>query len=126
MVGWRTRSLLSARLGSSSPMGAVFHQTNEIGVFARKLSELRRLRSKVNGVGSKLVNFEHHLRHAASAFFLSPFDRALILTMDEEGDGTSGMIAVGEGTRIRFLRKFPSPHNTNTRTFPNCDHAGGA
>jgi carbamoyltransferase len=41
--GWRTRSLLSARLGSSSPMGAVFHQTNEIGVFARELSELRRL-----------------------------------------------------------------------------------
>jgi carbamoyltransferase len=62
-------------------------------------------------VGSKLVNFEHHLCHAASAFFLSPFDRALILTMDEEGDGTSGMIAVGEGTRIRVLRKVPFPHS---------------
>ena len=109
--GWRTRSLLPARLGLPSPMAAVFHQANEIGVFARELSELRMLRSKVNGMGSKVVNFEHHLCHAASAFFLSPFDRALILTMDEEGDGTSGMIAVGEGTRIRVLRKVPFPHS---------------
>lgn len=92
-------------------MAAVSHQTNEIGVFARELSVLRRLRSKVNGVGSKVVNSEHHLCHAASAFFLSPFDRALILTMDEEGDGTSGMIAAGEGTRIRVLRKVPFPHS---------------
>jgi carbamoyltransferase len=109
--GWRTRSLLSARLGPSSPVTAVFHQANEIGVFARELSELRMLRSKVNGTGSKVQNFEHHLCHAASAFFLSPFDQALILTMDEEGDGTSGMIAVGEGTRIRVLRKIPFPHS---------------
>jgi carbamoyltransferase len=109
--GWRTRSLLSARLGPSSPVTAVFHQANEIGVFARELSELRMLRSKVNGTGSKVLNFEHHLCHAASAFFLSPFDQALILTMDEEGDGTSGMIAVGEGTRIRVLRKIPFPHS---------------
>ena len=49
--------------------------------------------------------------HAAAAFFLSPVERALILTMDEEGDGTSGMIAVGEGTRIRVLRKVPFPHS---------------
>ena len=109
--GWRTRSLLSARLGPSSPVTAVFHQANEIGVFARELSELRMLRSKVNGTGSKVQNFEHHLCHAASAFFLSPFDQALILTMDEEGDGTSGMIAVGQGTRIRVLRKIPFPHS---------------
>jgi carbamoyltransferase len=109
--GWRTRSLLPARLGPSSPVTAVFHQANEIGVFTRELSELRMLRSKLNGMRSMVVNFEHHLCHAASAFFLSPFDRALILTMDEEGDGTSGMIAVGESTRIRVLQKVPFPHS---------------
>jgi len=57
------------------------------------------------------VGFEHHLCHVASAFFLSAFDRALILTMDEEGDGRSGMIAVGEGSRIRVLRKISFPHS---------------
>jgi carbamoyltransferase len=43
--------------------------------------------------------------------FFSPFDRALILTMDEQGDGTSGMIAIGEDTRIGVLRKIPFPHS---------------
>src|ERR1700680_4149297 len=109
--GWRRRSVLPARLGSFSPKAAVFHQANELGVVSRELGELRTLRSNINGMGSKVVNFEHHLCHAASAFFLSRFDRALILTMDEEGDGTSGTIAVGEGTRIRVLRRIPFPHS---------------
>ena len=108
--GWRSRSLLPVRVGAS-PTAAVFHQANEVGVFARELSEIRTLRSNISGMGSKVVNFEHHLCHAASAFFLSPFDRALILTMDEEGDGTSGMLAVGEGGRIRVLRRIPFPHS---------------
>jgi carbamoyltransferase len=109
--GWRRRSLLPARLAALSPMTSVLHQANEVGVFAREVSELRMLRSNLNGIGSKVITFEHHLCHASSAFFLSPFDRALILTMDEEGDGTSGMIAVGEGARIRVLRKIPFPHS---------------
>ncbi len=57
-------------------------------VFTHQLNEVRRLRSNISGMGSKVVSFDHHLCHAASAFFLSPFDRALILTMDEEGDGS--------------------------------------
>jgi carbamoyltransferase len=108
--GWRRRSLLPMRLATVSPM-AILHQANELGAFARKLSEIRRLRSNINGMGSKVVTFEHHLCHAASAFFFSPFDRALVVTMDEEGDGSSGMIAVGEGTRIRVLRTIPFPHS---------------
>ena len=107
--GWRRRSLLPMRLASFSPMA--LHQGNELGVFARELNGLRMLRSNINGMGSKVITFEHHVCHAAAAFFLSPVERALILTMDEEGDGTSGMIAVGEGTRIRVLRKVPFPHS---------------
>jgi len=103
--GWRRRSLLPMRFATVSPM-AISHQANELGVFARELSVLRVLRSNINGMGSKVITFEHHLCHAAS-----PFDRALILTMDEEGDGTSGMIALGEGARIRVLRKIPFPHS---------------
>ena len=109
--GWRRRSLLPARLAALSPITSVLHEANAVGVFAREQSELRTLRSSLNGMGSRVMTFEHHLCHAATAFFLSPFDRALILTMDEEGDGTSGMIAVGEGTRIRVLRKIPFPHS---------------
>jgi carbamoyltransferase len=109
--GWRRRSLLPARVGALSPKAAVFHQANELGVFARELGQLRTLRSNIDGMGSKLVSFDHHLCHTASAFFLSPFERALIVTMDEEGDGISGTIAVGEGTRLRVLRRIPFPHS---------------
>lgn len=109
--GWKTRSLLPTRLVHFSPLAALNHEANEIGVFARELNDLRRLREKVNGNASKILTFEHHLCQAASAFFLSPFDRALILTMDEDGDGISATIALGEGTRIRTLRKIPFPHS---------------
>ena len=68
--GWRSRSLLPMRLASFSPMA--FHQGNELGVFARELNGLRMLRSNINGMGSKVITFEHHVCHAAAAFFLSP------------------------------------------------------
>lgn len=108
--GWARRSLYHARSSGSSPVSAVYQEANELGVLSRELSQLRMLRQH-NGKASRMVSFEHHLCHAASAFYLSPFDRALILTMDEEGDGNCGMIAVGEGTHIRLLRKIPFPHS---------------
>jgi carbamoyltransferase len=50
----------------------------------------------------KVVSLDHHSCHAASAFFLSPFDKALILTLDGEGDGRGGLLALGEGSKIRI------------------------
>ena len=109
--GWRRRSLLPARLASASPKATILHEANELGVLARELGQLHLLKTNAADSTTNIVNFEHHLCHAASAFFLSPFDRALILTMDEEGDGTSGTVAVGEGSRIRVLRKIPFPNS---------------
>ncbi len=109
--GWQCRSVFPARFGAFSPKAAVLNLASEVGVLVHELSDLRGLRSNINGMGSKIVTLEHHLCHAASAFFLSPFDRALILTMDEGGDGTSGMLAVGEGGRIRVLHRIPFPHS---------------
>jgi carbamoyltransferase len=71
----------------------------------------RLLRLQGGSRAERVVNVEHHLSHAASAFFLSPFERSLIVTMDEEGDGNSGMLAVGEGPRIRVLRNIAYPHS---------------
>ncbi len=47
---------------------------------------------------------EHHLCHAAAAFFSSGYEQAAILSLDGFGDGSSGMLAVGEGRRVRPLR----------------------
>ncbi len=54
---------------------------------------------------------EHHLCHAASAFFVSPFETAAILTMDGVGEATTTMFSHGVGTRIRPLKRVKLPHS---------------
>lgn len=54
---------------------------------------------------------EHHLAHAASCFFVSPFESAAIFTADGTGEETTTMFAVGEGTRIRVLHRVKLPHS---------------
>ncbi len=58
-----------------------------------------------------VLSFEHHLCHAASAFYPSQFDRALVVTLDESGDLWSGMIALGEGADLRILRPMRFPNS---------------
>jgi carbamoyltransferase len=53
----------------------------------------------------------HHLAHAASAFFVSPWERAAILTLDGAGEMSSGVLASGEDRRIEILREVRYPHS---------------
>jgi carbamoyltransferase len=75
-----------------------------------KLEQLRTLRG-LGGPAVPVVNFEHHLCHAASAFYPSGFDRALILTLDQCGDMWSGLLSTGEGARIKALRPMRFPNS---------------
>jgi carbamoyltransferase len=59
----------------------------------------------------RILSFDHQLCHAASTFFLSPFERALILILDEDGGGDLGMLAIGEGNAIRVLQKLEFRHS---------------
>jgi carbamoyltransferase len=54
---------------------------------------------------------EHHLAHAASAFYVSPFEEAAVLTLDGFGDFASTMIAKGEGARLEVLERVLFPHS---------------
>ncbi len=54
---------------------------------------------------------EHHLSHAASAFFPSPFDEAAVLTVDGVGEWTTASISHAKGKEIRFLRTMKFPHS---------------
>ena len=54
---------------------------------------------------------EHHLSHAASAFYPSPFQKATILTFDGVGEWSTLTIGVGEGNHIRILREQHFPHS---------------
>jgi len=111
MHGWVRRSWGAASSSPFSPLAGAYFETNELGDLARDLSSLRILRHK-NGTSScRFLKFEHHLCHAASAFYQSSFDRALILTLDEDGDGRTGMLAVGESSEIRPLKTIAFPHS---------------
>ncbi len=98
--GWWRRALSRPRLSPLAPIATTYQEGKELGRFAWEWTAMRALRQRLSDPG-KVVTLDHHSTHAASAFFLSPFDKALILTLDGEGDGTAGMIGVGEGNKIR-------------------------
>ena len=60
---------------------------------------------------SKLLFSEHHLSHAASAFFPSPFERAAVLTMDGVGEWTTTSLALGNGNGLEVIREIHFPHS---------------
>lgn len=61
--------------------------------------------------GKKLLFSEHHLSHAASAFFPSPFQEAAILTMDGVGEWTSTSLAIGKDNSLAIHREIQFPHS---------------
>ncbi len=74
------------------------------------LKELR----KISGSGKwneELLFSEHHLSHAASAFFPSPFDEAIVLTMDGVGEWATTSAAIGKGNRLEVQKEIHFPHS---------------
>ncbi len=59
----------------------------------------------------KLLFSEHHLSHAASAFFPSPFKRAAILTLDGVGEWTTTSLAKGKGNDLEVIKEIHFPHS---------------
>jgi carbamoyltransferase len=108
---WTRRAWFRLKRFPLAPVASAYYQTKAQGEFARELNNLRILRELRDNPATTLVTFEHHLCHAASAFYASPFDRAAILTLDGDGDGWSGSLAVGEGTRVHKLRSISFPHS---------------
>ncbi len=104
-------SVREARLCSQFPIShrsdvsdrAVGRSPRDLG----RLSVLQRLLDSERPIEA----FEHHLCHAASAFYPSDFDRALVLTLDQCGDMWSGMLALGEGTKLRCLKPLRFPNS---------------
>ncbi|MEK7389109.1 MAG: carbamoyltransferase C-terminal domain-containing protein [Elusimicrobiota bacterium] len=59
-----------------------------------------------SNLGKKLTCVPHHLAHAASCFYLSGFDNALILVSDGSGERQSATVYLGQGNKIRMLREI--------------------
>jgi carbamoyltransferase len=60
---------------------------------------------------TRLLFSEHHLSHAASAFYPSPFDDAAVLTMDGVGEWATTSVSVGEGSRLEMISEIVFPHS---------------
>ena len=74
------------------------------------LENLRKLGDK-NLTEKKLFFSEHHLSHAASAFFPSPFDEAIILTADGVGEWATTTVAIGKGSNLKIEKEIHFPHS---------------
>lgn len=82
-------------------------------LFQRKLlqKQLLELDSNWKGHAQKLLFAEHHQSHAASAFFPSPFEEAIVLTADGVGEWTTTSVAIGKNNELKMIREINFPHS---------------
>ena len=99
-AGFRLRNVFS---GSGAAWAHV------LGRNFQEAAQVRQIR-RLYGATSFLF-LDHHLCHAASAYYTSPFERALVLTLDEGGDMRSGSLYLGEGDELRLLRPLRYPNS---------------
>ena len=81
-------------------------------LFQKKLliKELKRHDSNFKGE-SKLFFSDHHLSHAASAFYPSPFEEAIVLTADGVGEWATTTVAIGKGNNLKIKKEIHFPHS---------------
>ena len=60
---------------------------------------------------NKLLFAEHHQSHAASAFFASPFEEAVVLTMDGVGEWATTSVGIGRGDKLEMVKEIHFPHS---------------
>ena len=63
------------------------------------------------GFAPPIKRFHHHDCHAASTFYASGFDKALVVTLDNSGDGISLQISLGENGKLQVLKRFERPNS---------------
>ncbi|MEY8392958.1 carbamoyltransferase N-terminal domain-containing protein [Lachnospiraceae bacterium 45-W7] len=82
-------------------------------MFAHKLWIHNDLKNAIGCLGKqgKLLTAKHHISHAASAFYPSPYEKAVILTIDGVGEWTTTAIGIGEGSSINLCETIAYPHS---------------
>ena len=81
-------------------------------LFQKKMliSELKKHDNKFDNP-EKIFFSEHHLSHAASAFYPSPFEEAVILTADGVGEWATTTISIGSGSNLEIKKEILFPHS---------------
>lgn len=73
-------------------------------------AELRKVLGKL-GIEDKLLVAQHHVSHAASAFYPSPFNEAAFITLDGVGEWSTTTIGYGKGTTLKIIKEINYPHS---------------
>ena len=81
-------------------------------LFQKKLiyDELRNIDQDFNNI-KKIKFSEHHYSHAASAFFPSPFEDAVVLTLDGVGEWATTTVSIGKGNNLEIIKEIHFPHS---------------
>lgn len=114
--------------------GGIFTQVVDRLANAARVRDLKDVLARALGVPTanlhaQFHNIEHHRAHLASAFYVSPFNRAALLSIDGFGDFISTMWAKGEGNSVEVLGQIEYPHSsgivyTATTQFLGFPHYG--
>ncbi len=111
----RVRITQAVKSVLKSPALFMAKASRGVGQMKGEWAELFKIRSLFEehfGKGKYKIEFvDHHLSHAASAFFCAPFDRAAILTIDGAGEAETTVSWLGEGNSIKKLQATSLPHS---------------
>ena len=107
---WKFERLLASALETYPHSRKLFREAM-VSWLGDKLWIKDLIRARLGIPAARVLFAEHHLSHAASAFFCSPFDEAAILTVDGVGEWATTSLALGRGTEIRPLKEIRFPHS---------------
>ncbi|MFT5152279.1 MAG: carbamoyltransferase, partial [Planctomycetota bacterium] len=103
------RMLLTA-MSTFPHSGAVFRESMQ-----RWISDklwIKSMMSKRMGIpNSRLLFADHHMSHAASSYFTSPFEESAILTVDGAGEWSTSTMGIGRGNKIEIIKELRFPHS---------------
>jgi carbamoyltransferase len=105
--GWaRLRYLASSRPRPRQMLSRLWHRRQRVGAIAQLEAALpgQSFRGRLHAV-------EHHAAHLSSAFHVSPFDRAVVVSVDGFGDFASAAWGIGSGSEIRIEQRVSFPHS---------------
>jgi carbamoyltransferase len=103
------RMLISA-MATFPKSAAVFRESMQRWV-TDKLWIKTMMKKEMGVPGSKLVFCDHHMSHAASSFYTSPFEEAAILTVDGAGEWSTATYGMGRGNKIEIIKELRFPHS---------------
>ena len=99
-------------LAAGAPGRAQFIEAGR-AMLGRKMWVEDQVRAALGSVGreDRVLFSEHHMAHAASAFYPSPFESAAILTMDGVGEWATTSLGTGEGNTVKIFSEIDYPHS---------------